>query len=167
MCTTTPTCTICCVCCTALSETKGRSLHACFQTLSGGLGFLQVAGSPSDGPTTNPGVTLDSDSCVSMSHQAPSTEDAPEAARAAGECMTAARRKLASVRRASAHPAMLSQPSLPPLSRAQQALVGVGLVAHGGLFAVTATVWWVQLLSRCCLFQQSPAQGFPLFPCGD
>ena len=64
---------------------------------------------------------------------------------------------------------MLSQPSLPPLSRAQQALVGVGLVAHGGLFAaaVTATVWWVQLLSRCCLFQQSPAQGFPLFPCGD
>ncbi|DBB14119.1 TPA: hypothetical protein ACH3X3_001071 [Trebouxia sp. C0006] len=60
---------------------------------------------------------------------------------------------------------MLSQPSLPPLSRAQQALVGVGLVAYGGLFAatVTATVWWVQLLSRCCLFQQSPAQGFPLF----
>ena len=30
--------------------------------------------------------------------------------------------------------------SMPPLSRGQQALVGVGLVAYGGLFAATATV---------------------------
>ncbi len=55
MCTTTLTCAICCICCTAHSETKHRSLHACFQTLSGGPGLLQDAGSQSDRPTTNPG----------------------------------------------------------------------------------------------------------------
>jgi len=61
--------------------TNHRSVHACFQTLSGSLGFLQVAGSPSEPPTTRPGVTPDSDTHVSMSHQAPSTAHAPEAAR--------------------------------------------------------------------------------------
>ena len=64
-----------------------------FQTLNGGLGFLQVAGDPSDGPITIPGVTLDGDSHVSMSHQAPSTVHAPDA-RAASEFMTAAREEV-------------------------------------------------------------------------
>ncbi|KAL0053152.1 hypothetical protein WJX82_001613 [Trebouxia sp. C0006] len=43
----------------------------------------RVAVSPSDRPINTPGVTLDSGGRISMSHQAPSTEDAPEAARAA------------------------------------------------------------------------------------
>ena len=117
-----------------------RSVHACFQTLSGGLGSLQVAGSPPDRPTTTPGVTLDSDSRVSMSHQAPSTEDAPEAARAAGECMTAAREEVGISQESISTSSNAESASPPPLSRTQQALVGMGLVAYGGLVAATATV---------------------------
>ena len=89
-----PRTTLCCVRCTALSGGNHRSVYACFQMLSGGLPFLQVAGSPSDRPITIPGVTPDSDTHVSMTHQAPSTAHAPEAARAAGECMTAAREEV-------------------------------------------------------------------------
>ena len=137
-----PRTTLCCVCCTAHSETNHRSVHACFQTLSGRLGFLQVVASPSNGPTTIPGVTLDSDSHVSMSHPKFSTEDAPEAARAAGECMTAAREEVGisqgSISTSTSTDAESASP--PPLSMTQQALVGVGRVAYGGLFAAAATV---------------------------
>jgi hypothetical protein len=82
-----------------------------------------------------------------MSHQAPSTEVAPEAARAAGECMTAAREEVGSSQGTSSNAGSsqgtssnAESASPPPLSRGQQALVGVGLVAYGGLFAATATV---------------------------
>jgi len=75
-----------------------------------------------------------------MSHQAPSTEVAPEAARAASECMTAAREDVGGSQESISTSSNAESPSLPPLSRGQQALVGVGLVAYGGLFAATATV---------------------------
>ena len=75
-----------------------------------------------------------------MSHQAPSTEDAPEAARAAGECMTGAREEAGSSLESIGTSSNADSASLPPLSMGQQALVDVGLVAYGGLFAATATV---------------------------
>jgi hypothetical protein len=154
MCTTTPTCTICCVCCSALSETKRRSLHACFQTLSGGLGLLQVAGSPSDGPTTNPGVTLDSDSCVSMSHQAPSTEDAPEAARAAGECMTAAREEVG-----------ISQESISTSSDAESAFTATTLKGTAGTGGRRSSSIWRAVCCHChchCLVGAAAVKMLPL-----
>ena len=111
------------------------------QMLIGGFGCLQDAASPSGGATSIPGLTTNSDD-DSMGHQSPSTEAAPEAARAAGECTTAGEDQVDISQEGvstSTSPNAESS-SLPPLSMTQQALVGAGLVAYGGLFAATATV---------------------------
>ena len=107
-------------------------IHACFQTLTGGVGCLQGAGSPSGGA-----ITTDNDS---MRHQSSSSEAAPEAARAAGECTTVGHADISQEGVTTSTSSHAESPSLPPLSKSQQALVGVGLVAYGGLFAATATV---------------------------
>ncbi len=111
-------------------------IHACFQTLTGRVGCLQGAGSPSGGA-----MTTDSDN-DSMGHQSTSTEAAPEAARAAGQSTTAGEDQVdisqEGVTTSTSHNA--ESPSLPPRSMSQQALVGAGLVAYGGLLTATATV---------------------------
>ena len=87
-----------------------------------------------------------------MSHEAPSTEVAPEAARAAGECMTAAREEVG-----------ISQESISTSCDAESAFTATTLKGTAGTGGRRSSSTWRAVCCHChCLVGAAAVKMLPL-----